>query len=195
MEGIAAGTKAMTAHESTAGHTSSAANGPFLHRVHTCMLAASCCWRRVRAQGARRQVRALVGGLRASALGVAHAVEGGRVHVVEKTHRFFLSLSSLLLYFLFFAISLLYFLYFTFFRQLKHAWATSCWVSPAAAVSPVKRATLAVEEGTASADATDFEMGYLHSCSQSELTVDLLCQHARAPHAYFAAPVRGRKAV
>jgi hypothetical protein len=105
VEGIAAGTKAMTAHESTAGHTSSAANGPFLHRVHTCMLAASCCWRRVRAQGARRQVRALVGGLRASALGVAHAVEGGRVHVVEKNHRvFLLSLFSSTL------LSLLYFL-------------------------------------------------------------------------------------
>ena len=80
---------------------------------------------------------------------------------LKKITVFFFSLSSLLLYFL----------YFTFFRQLKHAWATSCWVSPAAAVSPVKRTTLAVEEGTASADATDFEMGYLHSCSRNSPSI------------------------
>ena len=36
----------------------------------------------------------------------------------------------------------------------------------------------------------DFGKGY----SQSEFFVDLCVQRARAPHAYFAAPVRGRRA-
>ena len=41
-EGIEFGTKAMTAHENTAGHTSSAANGPFIAYMLGLVLLAGC---------------------------------------------------------------------------------------------------------------------------------------------------------
>jgi hypothetical protein len=64
-----------------------------------------------------------------------------------------------------------------------------CWVSPAAAVSPVKRATLAVEEGTQERRATRRTLRCGLLCTLAVGTHRRsLCQRARAPHAYFASP-------